>query len=128
MQAKRPDFHVNLRFRITSFCRSAAPGRSLGQIGLWRLGGAAVRTEKTRHLTCGLLMQEGAFPQVMVSREERQLGKCTSVVMEWVMMVCRSEDKPLRVPGAAPAFVQVFQLPLYWPELNAAEHILNYTP
>ena len=73
-------------------------------------------------------MQEGAFPQVMVSREERQLGKCTSVVMEWVMMVCRSEDKPLRVPGAAPAFVQVFQLPLYWPELNAAEHILNYTP
>ena len=46
MQAKRPDFHVNLRFRITSFCRSAAPGRSLGQIGLWRLGGQQFELRK----------------------------------------------------------------------------------
>jgi hypothetical protein len=126
MQAERPDFlqesslqaHLVLSKRgsrqISRSDRTAAPR------------GAAVRTEKTRHLTCGLLMQEGAFPQVMVSREERQLGKCTSVVMEWVMMVCRSEtltgsrgSAGLCPSISAPALLARTQCGRAHPELHA---------
>jgi hypothetical protein len=38
-------------------------------------------------------MQERAFPQIMVSRWQRQSGKSTAVVTERSMMVCRPENK-----------------------------------
>jgi hypothetical protein len=65
----------------------------------------------------------------MVSRRERQLGKSTSVVMEWVMMVCSSENKPFTgSQGSEGLCPSISALPPYWPELNATERIRNYSP